>query len=342
MPASRFSLKLSCLVCLCGFATGCVTTQETTSGGTFKSGGSGQYGEPAPGSAQAAAKPRFKKKVDTTPTPKSQLAYATLMERQGDRDEARRSYEKVLATDARSVDAIIGLARLDQLAGRTAEAEAGFQKAIRMEPRSGRPLDALGQFYVEQKRYPEAVATLQSATSAAPDEKEFRFHYAIALAKSGQIEQAIPQLIDTVGSAAAHYNIGMVLHDRGDLAGSEEQFTAAILENPRLQQAQYWLTEVQHEREVAQSGAGQKAAGAPPREAIVAQRTPRRRNPVEDQTDLRHAAQADIPRQAPVAAAAFGGSAQQPPAIPDSPVSGAAGNSPSGSTEQLEQWNNQR
>jgi tetratricopeptide (TPR) repeat protein len=312
--------------------------------GSFKTGGSGKYGEPAPGSsaATAAAKPIFKKKVDATPAPKSQLAYATLMEREGDRDEARRRYEMVLATDARSVDAIIGLARLDQLAGRTADAEAGFQKAIRMEPRSGRTLDALGQFYVDQKRWNDAVATLQSATAAAPNEKEYRFHYAIALAKSGQIEQAVPHLIDTVGSAAAHYNIGMVLHDRGDLAASEEQFTAAILENPRMQQAQTWLTDVQRERELASAAAHKKPVGVPLGEAIVAQRAPRRPSPASDRGDLRHAVQHGDSRQAPTESVAFDGSTQQPPAIPASPLATNSGGFQSASAEQMEQWNNQR
>ena len=342
MPACLLSFRLPWLVCLCGVAAGCVTTQETTKGGSFKTGGSGKYGEPAPASAQVAAKPKLKKKIDSTPTPKSQLAYATLLERQGDRDEARRSYEKVLASDARSVDAIIGLARLDQLAGRTAEAEAGFQKAIRMEPRSGRTLDALGEFYVDQKRWSEAIATLQSATAAAPEEKSFRFHYAIALAKSGQIDEAVPHLVETVGSAAAHYNIGMVLHDRGDLAASEDQFAAALLENPRLAQAQYWLTQVRHEREIALATASNHALGAPSREAIVAQRAPRRRRTAGDRGPLHHVAQNDESRQAPAESAALDGSAQQPPAIPASPLAGIPRDSQNVSAEQLEQWNNQQ
>lgn len=344
MPACFLSFRLPSLLCLCGVALGCVTTQETVKDGSFKTGGSGKYGEPAPASspAQIAAKPKLKKKVDLTPTPKSQLAFATLQERQGDRDEARRSYEKVLASDARSVDAIIGLARLDQLAGRTADAEAGFQKAIRMEPRSGRTLDALGQFYVDQKRWNDAIATLQSATAAAPEEKSFRFHYAIALAKSGQVEQAVPHLLDTVGSAAAHYNIGLVLHDRGDLAASEDQFAAAILENPRLQQAQYWLTEVRHEKELALAAANKHSPSVPSGEAIVAQRAPRRRSPAGERSALRHAAQDDESRQAPAEAAAFDRTAQQPPSIPATPLARASGDSQSGSAAQLEQWNNQR
>lgn len=344
MPAYSFAVRFPWLVCLCGFAVGCVTTQETTKAGSFKTGGSGQYGEPAPGYAanQNAAKPGTKTKFDSPSAPRSQLAYANLMVSQGDRDEARRSYEKVLASDTKSVDAIIGLARLDQLAGRTAEAEAGYQKAIRMEPRSGRTQDALGQFYVDQKRWNEAVATLQSAMVAAPEVKDYRFHYAIALAKSGQIEQAVPHLVDTVGSAAAHYNIGLILHDRGDLAASEDEFAAAILENPRLSQAQYWLTEVQHERELALAAGHRKSTGAPSGETIVAQRTPRRRNPVADQGSLRHAYQDDLARRSPADSAGFDGAADHPPAIPESPLAGVPRDSQGISAAQLEQWNNQR
>src|SRR5207253_3830246 len=139
-------------------------------------------------------------------------------EQRGYRDEARASYEQVLAADANSIDAIISLARLDHMGGRTAEAEAGFQKAVKIDPRPGRALDALGQFYADQKRWSEAVATLERAMAAAPQDKAFRFHYAIALAKSGQIAKAIPHLVDAVGSAAAHYNLGLILHDRGELA----------------------------------------------------------------------------------------------------------------------------
>jgi len=343
MPLQSIVFRFSCLICFCGVAVGCVTTQETTKA-SFKTGGSGQYGEPAPGSAasQVATKPSGNKKGDPISAPKSQLAYANLLASQGDRDEARRSYEKVLATDTRSVEAIIGLARLDELAGRTAEAEAGFKKAVQMEPRAGRTLDALGQFYVDQKRYDEAVATLQSATAASPDEKKYRFHYAIALAKSGQIDRAVPHLVDTVGSAAAHYNIGLVLHERGDLAASENEFASAVLENPRLSQAQYWLTEVQHEREVAMADEREQSTGRASEETIVAQRTPRRRNAVGDQGISRHASHDGISGRSSAEAAGYDSGAQQPPAIPESPLAGPPRDSQAVSAAQLEQWNNQR
>jgi Tfp pilus assembly protein PilF len=244
------------VVC-CGLASGCMTARETTQvDGSFITGGSGTYGQPADSTSYRI--PSLTSAISQKdgkapkPSPRLQLAYAQLQEQRENFPEARRSYEQVLAADAKSIDAIIGLARLDQIAGRAADAENGFQKAIRLDPNSGRALDALGQFYADQKRWPEAVQTLNRAVIAKPDDPTYRFHMALAMAKSGQIEQAMPLLVETVGSAAAHYNIGLIYHERGNLQAAEDHFSTALLENPRLTQAQQWLNEIRKEQSVQQ------------------------------------------------------------------------------------------
>jgi Tfp pilus assembly protein PilF len=185
---------------------------------------------------------------------------------------ARKSYEQVLAADAKSVDAVIGLARLDQVAGRVGDAEQGFLKAVRIDSNSPRSLDALGQFYSDQGRWNDATATLQKALAASPDDRAIRYHYGIALAKAGQIDQAHPQLVSAVGEAAAHYNLGVILHDQGDLIGSEQEFEAALLQNPRLEQAQKWLKDVRREQS-EQPRMAQGRANPQSRQAVV-QRPP--------------------------------------------------------------------
>ncbi len=249
MPGCRLSIQLPALACVCCAAFGCIT--QETKDGSFTTGGPGPYGQPAPVSLTAETPPQkvVQADKDYVPTPKMKLALAQLQERRGFTEDSRKSYEQVLAIDAKSIDAVIGLARLDQIGGRTAEAEAGFQKALKMDPASGPALDSLGQFYIDQKRWNEGLAMLDRALATAPDDKSVRFHYAIALAKSGKIEQAVPHLVAAVGSAAAHYNIGVILHDRGELVASEDQFATAIIENPRLEQAQFWLKKVQRERD---------------------------------------------------------------------------------------------
>ncbi len=260
MPARRLPVHLPLFLYLCGLAAGCVT--EQTKDGSFVTGGPGKYGQAAPGAAVAKpTSPAKNTDADYKPSPRLQLALAQYQEQRGYRDEARKSYEQVLAADSRSIEAVIGLARLDQVAGRNADAEAGFQKAIQMDPRSGLALDALGQFYTSQERWNDALPLFQRAQTAAPDDKSIRYHYAVALARMGRIDQAMPLLVESVGTAAAHYNIGLILHERGDLAGSEEQFVAAIMANPRLEQAQYWINQVRREQEQGQQTSATSTGG---------------------------------------------------------------------------------
>jgi Flp pilus assembly protein TadD len=356
MPACRLPVRLPLYLCLCGFALGCVT-EQTKKDGSFVTGGPGQYGQPAPGTPAAASATKAKN-TDTNykPSPKLQLALAQFQEQRGFTVEARKSYEQVLAADGRATEAIVGLARLDQVAGRTADAEAGFQKAIQMDPQSGYALDALGQFYAEQKRWNEALPLLQRAQAAAPSDKTIRFHHAITLARVGKIDQAVPILIEAVGPAAAHYNIGLILHERGDLAGSEEQFLAAIVENPRLEQAQYWLNQVHREQEQVQHASASELNGGISESGRrgAAQRPPAARTleggalaglPVEPASSaIGRPAQDFIPSRLPAGHSAAPGDIAPPSQLmaPISPLARLGGSIPDVGPEQAEQWNNQR
>ncbi|MGQ0637107.1 MAG: tetratricopeptide repeat protein [Planctomycetaceae bacterium] len=266
MPDMKLRTVGAAGLCLCALATGCVTTYETVQNkSTISSAGPGDYGQPVPqpsaGHSESGGwfagwwNPKRKIKSQT------HLAYARHEESMAsqaaarhDREEqraalaaARKAYEQVLADNEKSIDAIIGVARLDQVAGKTHDAEQGFLKAVRLDPNCGRAHDALGQFYADQKRWPEATQALQKAMAAEPDERSFQFHYAIALAKSGQVDAARPHLVESVGPAAAHYNLGVILHDQGYPTKAEEEFVAALVENPRLEQAQRWLKDLRRE-----------------------------------------------------------------------------------------------
>lgn len=238
--------------CLCALAAGCVTTTET------------RLVDPSDVSRNYPSDTPTAKNSNAKISPRTYLAYARLQESRGNQADARNSYEKVLADNPKSVDALLGLARLDQLAGRTADAERRYIEAARLESRSPRTLDALGQFYTDQGRWSEAVPTLNQAIQAAPEEKNYRYHLAMALAKAGQFDQAGPHFIQSVGPAAAHYNIGLILYEQGNLAASEQQFVQAIVKDPQLDSAQYWLDEVRREQETQIALANTSASAGVP------------------------------------------------------------------------------
>jgi len=174
------------------------------------------------------------------------LKYARWQEELGNLVEARQSYEQALTSNPRSTDALIGLARINQLAGRNREAERGYTKALQFNPNNPQALDAIGQFYASQKRWDDTIDVLNKAMLAAPREPLYRFHLAVALTKQGNYDAAMPHFTHTVGEAEGHYNIGRILTNDGNLQQAEEHFLLALSKKPNLSEAQTMLEQVRH------------------------------------------------------------------------------------------------
>lgn len=228
----------------------------------------GRKNEPA--SAQAAAAPRSVGRFfDSKPEERDHevkdpaaimVAYAKWQEEVGNLVKARESYENAYSQDPKSVDAVLGLARLDHLAGRTHDAEQRYLKALKMAPNNADALNAAGQFYASEDRWDEAKSMLNSAMLAAPNDPKHRFDLAVALASSGDVQAALPHFARTVGDAEAHYNAGYILQRRGDLAAAEQQYIQAVLKKPQLGEAQAMLEDVRRAQAGTALAAGRYAA----------------------------------------------------------------------------------
>jgi tetratricopeptide (TPR) repeat protein len=179
------------------------------------------------------------------------LAFARWMEDVGNLGEARRKYSEVAEAKPKNLEAALGLARIDQLSGMSHEAEQGFLRAQKLAPDAPEALNALGQFYASEKRWPEAVAQLNKAMLAAPAEKSYRYNLAVAMTHNGDINGALPHFVRTVGDAEAHYNVGLILKYQGRYVEAEEHLLLAVTKKPDLHQAQVWLDEVRLEQETA-------------------------------------------------------------------------------------------
>lgn len=248
-------LGLLCSLCL----TGCVTTIETTAADGTKQSKTYMPWEAPPQSGDNQAR------VSNS----TNLSYARLQEDRGQTSEARALYEKVLRQDPRSSEAMMGIARLDQLAGRTGEAEQHFVRAVNADPNNPRPIAALGAFYAENKRWNESIRLLNQATQKAPDDKNYRYQLGVALAKSGQVREALPHFVQSVGPASAHFNIAVIMHENGDLAGAEDNLVLALTKNPELERAQLWLDQVRREKETQLASSSGRPVYRPASAAIA-------------------------------------------------------------------------
>lgn len=172
------------------------------------------------------------------------VAYGKVQEQRGQLSEARQHYQRALAEDSKSVDAIIGIARLDQYAGRYAEAESGFKRALKLAPKNPHVNDSVAMFYASQNRWKEAVASLQEALKGDPNNADYQKKLAISLAKTGNLSAAYQQFLVTVGEAEAHYYMGMILMERGQQAAAAQQFQLALMNAPDMDAARTKLAEL--------------------------------------------------------------------------------------------------
>lgn len=179
---------------------------------------------------------------------RTHLAYAQLQEHSGNLNDARESYQIALEQDAKSVEAVLGLARLDQLAGRDRDADLQFRKALQMSPDNQHVIESVAHFYVAQERFDEAVKLLERGVAADPQNRKMRFNLGVALARTGNMRQAETQFVQAVGDAEADYNLGVILYEKGDIADAEKHFQRAVARKPALVQAQNWLDEIRAEQ----------------------------------------------------------------------------------------------
>lgn len=259
------------------------------------------------------------------------VALARWQEKQKQLPQARESYQQALKHDPRSVEALLGLSRLDRLAGRMSEAEILLQKAEKMRPNDPLIAATWGEQYAAQGRWPEAIARYRSAVERAPEEAIYKHQLGVALVKSGATHEALLVFGEIVAPEEAHYNVGYLLQQQGKLMEAETEYQRALALNPTLTQASEMLTKVRAER-------GVSIAAKPDVNA------PRPGGPAGAAPETTAGAVQPVVWQA--SGAAQGSPAGSPPAtqgtITPATVTGQQ-QPPAGlSPQQLEQWRNQQ
>jgi tetratricopeptide (TPR) repeat protein len=186
------------------------------------------------------------------------VAYARWQEQQKQLPQARESYQKALDLDPKSVDALLGLSRLEQLAGRQVEAEKHLQKAQKLRPKDPLVHAAWGEYYSTQQQWGPAVKKYRDAIELAPDEPLYKHQLAIILGKSGDWEGALSAFKTIVTPGEAHYNVGYLQHQQGLLVESEGNLRLAVEAKPDLAIAATLLAKIQNDRQAKSAVARQE------------------------------------------------------------------------------------
>jgi serine/threonine-protein kinase len=132
----------------------------------------------------------------------------------GQNDLALSEFERALRLDSRNADALTGEAHSYEHAGRIADAEAAYKKAIALRPDYWDGYNSLGLFYDDQGRYDDAFKQLQHAIELTPDNATAYSNLGAAYVDSNdsknfpQAEAALKKSIELSPSYGAYANLG--------------------------------------------------------------------------------------------------------------------------------------
>lgn len=223
---------------LCMLLAGCSVSEKITA--KFKS--------PSASNSVAAldknAAADLKNSKDLKNPARVHFSYAKWKEESGDLSEAENSYRLVLHMQPDNNEAKLGLARVLMQQGRNSEAGELFQTALKQSPEDPSVLLQVSQFYAEQSQWNQSIQLLKRAVVLDPQNKDIHFHYAVALAHSGDIRGSYNQFRSVLSERDAHYNLAKIYHSRGDLVSAERHFARVLQIDPDFQPAQEMMARI--------------------------------------------------------------------------------------------------
>jgi len=132
----------------------------------------------------------------------------------GKHDLALQEFQKVLALNPRDADALIGMARVYEQMGRTADAESNLKNAIALRSDYWDGHRALAEFYDRQKRGQDAILQYRRIIELTPDNPEAYSDLGVQYLQLGDsqslaaAEAAFQKSIQLAPNYQAYANIG--------------------------------------------------------------------------------------------------------------------------------------
>lgn len=200
--------------------------------------------------AAAAAKPAAQTaesdplRLDRQPKkvgPEVFVAAARLLENQGKTAEAEAQYQKALQAAPKDLYALVGLARLHDRQGNPGKAIELYQQAIGAHPNNSLAYNDLGLCLARQHQHDQALAALSRAVELQPGNAKYRNNLATVLVETNRTEEALKQLAAANPPAIAHYNLGYLLQQKGRRADALRHFQQALALDPALSAANEML-----------------------------------------------------------------------------------------------------
>jgi tetratricopeptide (TPR) repeat protein len=168
--------------------------------------------QPAPQQAAAPADPPIDPK---SATPELFIGLAQMSHRAGNVAQARQYYQQAIALSPTHLEALLGAARMEDREGQLDVAQMLYQRAVAAYPSNATALNDLGLCLARRGDLQGARQVLQQAVQIEPAKPLYRNNIAKVLVELNQQNEALSQLSAVHPAAAAQYNLGILLTQRG-------------------------------------------------------------------------------------------------------------------------------
>jgi len=116
-----------------------------------------------------------------------------------------------------------------QFAGRYEEAKLPLQRALELDPAFPIPMQLLGEVFLKEENYPEAIQWLTRAARNMPDDTETLLALSRAQSESGAIQQALETLARTAQTdARVHLQLSRLYFRLGDEAKARQSADLSV------------------------------------------------------------------------------------------------------------------
>jgi tetratricopeptide (TPR) repeat protein len=168
--------------------------------------------------------------------------------RQQRHDEAYQLFTQTRKLDPHNLQAMLGQAHYQDTKENMPEATRLYTEATQRHPESAAAWNDLGLCLARQGRLPESQQTLQRAVQLDTSNVLYRNNVATVLVELKRNQEALVHLQQAHGQAAGHYNLGFLLHRRGEDQAAAEQFNMALRVDPSFEPARQWLEKLNSEQ----------------------------------------------------------------------------------------------
>jgi len=196
-------------------------------------------------------------------SPELYVGMAQVAHRGGNVEHARQFYQKALQMDPNHLEALLGAARMEDREGRLDVAIMLYRRAAAAHPRNATALNDLALCHARSGELPLAHQALESAILLESQKALYRNNVAKVLVELNQLDRATHHLTAVHPPAVAHYNMGVLLAERGRDGESADYLARALAIDPQLEPARVLLTQKTMPASGSAGESRQMMAGAP-------------------------------------------------------------------------------